>query len=126
MMTQLNKLDKLIEQLQQQESGYLGELLRLMVGYQQYLSFNVMNNSYLLKELDGSKFDGSEGDLDITYSEEESVEEGDEERDNEGFSSDANDPTNQVVPTDSRKPEESGDESGEEGSLSLRAQMVSV
>ncbi len=30
-MTQLNKLDKLIDQLQQQESGFLGELLRLMV-----------------------------------------------------------------------------------------------
>lgn len=29
--TQLNKLDKLIDQLQQQESGYLGELMRLTV-----------------------------------------------------------------------------------------------
>jgi hypothetical protein len=32
MPTQLNKLDKLIDQLQQQESGYLAELIQLMVG----------------------------------------------------------------------------------------------
>ena len=31
MMTQLKKLDKLIDQLQQQESGYFGELIRLTV-----------------------------------------------------------------------------------------------
>ena len=31
MLAELNKLDKLVEQLQEQESGYLGEILGLMV-----------------------------------------------------------------------------------------------
>ena len=31
MLTQLNKLNKLVEQLQEKESGYLGQLLQLMV-----------------------------------------------------------------------------------------------
>ncbi len=35
MMSQLNKLDKLIDQLQQQEAGYLGELIRLTVSIMQ-------------------------------------------------------------------------------------------
>ena len=48
MLVQLNKLDKLVEQLQEQESGYLGELLRLMVRvYVRCIEYGFMQNFLL-------------------------------------------------------------------------------
>ena len=46
MMTQLNKLDKLIDQLQQQESGYLGELIRLSVSSSPALPYRTVQLWY--------------------------------------------------------------------------------
>ena len=117
MLTQLNKLDKLIDQLQQQESGYLGELIRLTVGVV-YTWWVWLSLYCAVQELEDAKYGGSGGELDMTYSEEEEESEGFGSEDDEGEGED-----NTVLAAEESMHRKGG--SGGGSSLSLRAETVS-